>query len=69
MIAAWNVTSNFGQPAQVRLTDEGTLEIKHCGAGVWRLLCMVNISIYTVKDIQERLKNTEGIAKVKRQRG
>ena len=65
----WNIRDNFGQSGQVRLTQEGRLEVKNNGQRLWRLIRMVDISIFTEKDVQEALKNTEGIAEVKSQRG
>jgi len=69
VIAIWNIRDNFGQPGQVRLMDDGTLEKKLSGQRLWRLLAKVDIDIMDAKDIQESLKNTEGIVKVTRQRG
>jgi len=65
----WNIKDNFGQSGQVRLTQEGRLEVKNNGQRLWRLIRMVDISIFTEKDVQEALKNTEGITQVKSQRG
>ncbi len=65
----WNIKDNFGQSGQVRLTQEGRLEVKNNGQRLWRLIRMVDISIFTGKDVQEALKNTEGITQVKSQRG
>ena len=69
MIAVWNITDKFGQPGQVRLTEEGKVEKKLYGQRLWRLLAKVDINIFTEKDVQESLKATEGIVKVIRQRG
>jgi len=69
VIAIWNIRDNFGQPGKVRLMDDGTLEVKQRGQRLWRLIRMVDISIFTEKDVQESLRNTEGIVKVIRQRG
>jgi len=69
VIAVWNITDKFGQPGQVRLTEEGKVEKKLYGQRLWRLLAKVDINIFTEKDVQESLKATEGIVKVIRQRG
>ena len=69
MIAIWNIRDNFGQSGQVRLTEEGRVEKKLCGQRLWRLLAKVDIGIMEAKDVQESLKNTEGIVKVIRQGG
>ena len=63
----WNILDKFGQPARIRLTDEGKLEIKGCGQRVWRPLTIVDMSIFTVKDIQSSLKENQGILKITRQ--
>ena len=65
----WNIRDSFGQAGQVRLMDDGALEKRLCGQRLWRLIRMVDISIFSEKDVQEALKNTEGIAQVKSQRG
>ena len=65
----WNIRDTFGQAGQIRLRRDGRLEKKLCGQRLWRLIRMVDISIFTEKDVQEALKNTEGIAQVKSQRG
>lgn len=62
----WNIRDNFGQPGQVRLTREGRLEIRNNGQRAWRLIGYIDISLFTDKDIEESLKETEGIAKVTR---
>lgn len=65
----WNIVDRFGRPGQVRLTDEGKLEKKLCGQRIWRLLGIVNISIFTVNDIQSSLRENQGVLKITRQRG
>lgn len=65
----WNIKDNFGQSGQVRLMDDGTLEKKLSGQRLWRFLAKVDIGIMDARDVQESLKNTEGIVKVTRQRG
>lgn len=65
----WNIEDRFGQPGKVRLTEEGRLEKKLCGQRIWRLLGIVDISIFTVKDIQSNLKENQGIRKLTKQRG
>ena len=62
----WNIRDNFGQPGQVRLTREGRLEVRNNGQRVWRLIKLVDISLFTEKDIENALKSTEGILQVKR---
>ena len=62
----WNIQDNFGQPGQVRLTREGRLEIKNNGQRAWRLIGYIDISLFSDKDIENSLKQTEGIAKVTR---
>ncbi len=62
----WNIKDSFGQPGQVRLTREGRLEIKNNGQRGWRLIGYIDISLFSGKDIEESLKQTEGIAKVTR---
>ena len=62
----WNIQDNFGQPGQVRLSWEGRLEIRNNGQGGWRLIKYVDISLFTGKDIEESLKQTQGISKVSR---
>lgn len=69
MIAIWNIRDNFGQSGQVRLMDDGTVEKKLCGQRLWRLLAKVELAIMDARDVQESLKNTEGIVKVTRQGG
>lgn len=66
--AIWNVTDNFGQPSQVRLTEEGKLEKKNCGRNGWQPLGngVVDLSIHTTRDIRNMLRGMEGIAKVVR---
>ena len=62
----WNIKDSFGRPGQVRLTKEGKLEIKNNGQKVWRLIKLVDISLFTDKDVENALKSTEGISQVKR---
>ena len=62
----WNIRDNFGQPGQVRLTREGRLEIGNNGQRAWRLIGYIDISLFTDRDIENSLKQTEGIAKVTR---
>ena len=62
----WNIRDTFGQPAKVRLRQDGRLEIKKCGARVWRLIKIIDISIFTDKDVKQAIKQTQGIAQVKR---
>ena len=62
----WNIRDNFGQPGQVRLTREGRLEIRNNGQRLWRLIRHIDISLFTDRDIEDSLKQTEGIAKVTR---
>lgn len=62
----WNIRDSFGQSGQVRLTKEGRLEVRNNGQRLWRLIRYVDISIFTDKDIEDSLKQTEGIAKVTR---
>ncbi len=69
VIAIWNIRDKFGQPGKVRLMDDGTVEKKLCGQRLWRVLAKVDIGIFNEKDIQESLRNTEGIVKVTRQGG
>ena len=66
--AIWNVTDNFGQPCQVRLTEEGKLEKGNCGRNSWELLGVVDLSIFSVRDVRDMLRGMEGIAKVVRER-
>jgi len=63
----WNIEDCFGQPGQLRLTEEGKFEIKGCGQRVWRLLTIIDMSIFTVKDIQSSLRENQGVLKVTRQ--
>ena len=65
----WNITDNFGQPGQVRLTGEGRLEIKNNGQRLWRLIGYIDISLFTARDVKNALKATGGISEVKSQRG
>ena len=65
----WNITDNFGQPGQVRLTEEGRLEVKPCSCRLWRLINYIDISLFTARDIKNALKATGGISEVKSQRG
>ncbi|MBA7702187.1 hypothetical protein ES703_110944 [subsurface metagenome] len=65
----WNIQDNFGQPGKVRLTEEGRLEIKPCGCRLWRLISYIDVSLFTARDVKNALKATEGISKVKTQRG
>ncbi len=65
----WNIRDNFGQPGQVRLTQEGRLEIKPCGCRLWRLISYIDISLFTARDVKNALKATGGISEVKSQRG
>jgi len=46
---------------------EGKFEIKGCGQRVWRLLTIIDMSIFTVKDIQSSLRENQGVLKVTRQ--
>ncbi len=69
MIAVWNITDKFGQPGQVRLTEEGKVEKKLYGQRLWRFLAKVDIGIMEARDVQESLKATDGIVKVIRQGG
>ena len=62
----WNIRDNFGQPGQVRLTREGRLEIKNNGQRLWRLIGYIDISLFSDKDIENSLKQTQGITKVTR---
>ena len=62
----WNIQDNFGQPGQVRLTREGRLEIRNDGQRGWRLIGYIDISLFSNKDIEESLKQTQGISKVTR---
>ena len=65
-VKVWNIRDNFGQSGQVRLTREGRLEIKNNGQRVWRLIKLVDISLFSDKDVENALKSTEGIIQVKR---
>jgi len=69
VITIWNIRDKLGQPGKVRLMDDGTLEKKLSGQRLWRFLAKVDISIMDARDVQESLKNTEGIVKVIKQRG
>ena len=62
----WNIKDSFGRPGQVRLTREGRLEIRNNGQKPWRLIGYIDISLFSDKDIENSLKETEGIAKVTR---
>ena len=62
----WNIQDTFGRPGKVRLTKEGRLEVKNNGQRIWRLIKIVDISLFTEKDIEDSLKRTEGITKVTR---
>ena len=62
----WNIRDNFGQPGQIRLRKDGRVEKKLCGQRLWRLIGYIDISLFTEKDIEEALKQNEGIAQVKR---
>ena len=62
----WNIRDSFGQSGQVRLTREGRLEIKNNGQRIWRLIKLVDISLFSDRDIEKSLKQTEGITKVTR---
>ena len=65
----WNIRDAFGQPGQVRLTEEGRLEVKSCGCRLWRLISYIDISLFSARDIKNALKATEGIREVKSQKG
>ena len=67
VIATWNIIDKFNQAGQVRLMDDGTVEKKLCGQKLWRPLAKVELAIMDARDVQESLKNTEGIVKVTRQ--
>ena len=69
VITIWNIKDKFGQPGKVRLMDDGTVEKKLSRQRLWQFLAKVDISIMDARDVQESLKNTEGIVKVTRQRG
>ena len=62
----WNIRDNFGQPGQIRLRRDGRLEKKLCGQRVWRLIGYIDVSLFSEKDVKNALKDTEGIAEVKR---
>ena len=62
----WNIRDNFGQPGQVRLTQEGRLEVKPSGGRLWRFIRYIDISLFNEKDVKNALKATEGISQVKR---
>lgn len=67
ILATWNVTNQVGQDLQVRLTEEGKLEKKTCGSnGRWQPLGvgLVDLAIFSVKDIRDMLRSMEGIRKV-----
>lgn len=66
--ASWNITDKFGQVCQVRLTEEGQLEKRNRGGNGWKPVIdeVVDLSIYTVKDIRDMLRGMEGIKKVVR---
>lgn len=68
--ATWNVTDNFGQSSKVRLTEEGKLEKRKHGGNGWQPVIdeIVDLSIYTVKDVRDLLRGMEGIAKVVRKK-
>ena len=65
----WNIRDAFGQLGQVRLTEEGRLEVKSCGCRLWRLISYIDISLFSARDIKNALKATEGIREVKSQKG
>jgi len=65
----WNITDNFGQPGQVRLTEEGRLEIKNNGQRLWRFIGYIDISLFSARDVKNALKATGGISEVKSQSG
>lgn len=70
-LTIWNVTNQLGQHLQVRLTEEGKLEKKTCGSnGRWQPLGvgMVNLAMFSVKDVRDMLRNMDGIRKVVAQR-
>ena len=62
----WNIRDTFGHPGQVRLRRDGRLEKKLCGQRLWRLIGYIDISVFSDRDIEDSLKQTEGIAKVTR---
>lgn len=62
----WNIRDNFGQPGQVRLRRDGGLEIRNNGQKLWRLIGYIDISLFSDKEIEKRLKQTQGISKVTR---
>jgi len=68
-VKVWNIRDAFGQPGQVRLTREGRLEIKPCGCRLWRFIRYIDVSLFTDKHVKNALKATEGISRVKSQRG
>jgi len=68
-VKVWNIRDAFGQPGQVRLTEEGKLEIKNNGQRLWRLISYIDISLFSARDVKNALKATEGISQVKSQKG
>ena len=65
----WNVKDRNGGTRKVRLSPEGSLEVKYPQQRKWRFLRMVDISLFTAKQIKEALKATKFIVKVTSERG
>ena len=60
----WNIQDSFGQSGQVRLRRDGSLEVKNNGQRGWRLIKYIDISLFSDRDIENTLKQTQGISKV-----
>lgn len=67
-VAVWNIRDKNGGTRKVRLSPEGSLEIKYPHQRKWRLLKMIDVSLINPKQVKKALKATEFIVKVTSER-
>ena len=66
--AVWSVKDQNGGMRKVRLSPEGSLEVKYPHQRKWHFLKMIDISLFTPKQVKEALKATDFVAKVTSER-
>lgn len=66
--AVWSVKDRNGGMRKVRLSPEGAVEVKYPHQRKWRVLKMIDVSLYSAKQVKEALKATEFVAKVTSER-
>jgi len=60
----WSAINKCGQFLTIRLSNEGELETKLSGKKKWQQIGNVDLSIFTVKDVRDMLKQDQNIRKL-----